>query len=664
MNIRLPSLLAATATLALLGLGPDTALAKRKKGPPETVEQALAQAPSNRGAAIALLEDALAGRKPDKDTPVLMLHAGEQRRLDGDLAAAKSWFDKVIALGADTPENPGARLGRALVMAAEGDLSPRVLNAFQDISERSGLATQNADRYVYLALEAAKNGENNRVATYARKAREHAAADAQVLARVQSTLETIEQLEPEEVTPDVVEGAGGPLDKALDAYAKGNFEAARRMAQKAASHANPEISEGGRGLLRTLDAPLDPNTIALLLPLSDKYARAGQAIADAFQAGYGNGPLRIVTIDSGSTPETAVAALEQAVLQDGVIAVVGPLLPVETDAVVEAAENLAVPLISLSQSFENPEDGIWGFQAMYTRGDQVDALLDWSMENEGLTRFAIFHSDSEFGSQSAELFEEGVVERGGTVAAVGTYSDEEPDLRSFAAEFGEREGDEAELARLRSVARSRGRNPDTVVLPPKVDFDAIFLPENAMRTPIATAALAYAEFPMGDFQPVRGAQKVPLLGMSTWNVEKLVATGNQYNRKSRFADVFSATILPEDDPTLLMFQDLLGKTPSPLEVAVFDAGQLVAAAATARPAHRGAFRQALLSAEVEQPVTGASSFDPETQHARRNMLILTLTRNTIELMGGVPLHGAEPREFGELYQDGLFPKDDEQPQEQ
>ena len=54
--------------------------------------------------------------------------------------------------------------------------------------------------------------------------------------------------------------------------------------------------------------------------------------------------------------------------------------------------------------------------------------------------------------------------------------------------------------------------------------------------------------------------------------------------------------------------------------------------------------------------------NPESQHARRNMLILTLTRNTIRQLGEVTLHGAEPREYAELYEDELSPKDDETPQ--
>ena len=240
---------------------------------------------------------------------------------------------------------------------------------------------------------------------------------------------------------------------------KGDIEVARRLADKAAAHSDPAIAERGRGLLRTLDAPLDRGTIGLLLPMSDKYARAGTSIANAFQLGYGNAPLRVKIYDTGGTPELAVAALERAVLEDGVIAVVGPLLSTDTEAVVSAAETMAVPLVSLSQSFENPEDGMWGFQAMYTRGDQVDAIIEWSMEVEGRSSFAVFGPDSEFGSTAATMFEEAVLERGGTITAVAAYPDAEADLLPFTQEFGERQGDETDLRRLPTSRREQGPEP-------------------------------------------------------------------------------------------------------------------------------------------------------------------------------------------------------------
>ncbi|MBX2799121.1 MAG: penicillin-binding protein activator [Myxococcales bacterium] len=630
---------------ALVSLVPADGHAKRRKGPPDVVQNALATAPSDRASAISMLEASLAGRKPGAESLEIMLHAGEQRRLNGDTEEARTWFAKVLEADATSEFAQSARLGQSLIKAANGQMGRRVMNTLNDASASDVLDTQNADRYLFLAMDAAAKDQSGKVSSYAKKSLQWAQSDRDLLQRIQSTLDTLAETPPDEVDPTLAEGPGGPLEKAIEAYIAGDFSSARRLAEKASKDNDPLMSERATGMLQTLDAaPVRRDLITVLLPLSDRYEAVGNNIREALSYGYGRGAARLQFVDSGSTAETAVAAMERAVLTDGAIAVVGPLLTDETEAVVQAAERLAVPLLSLSQAFETPEEGVWGFQAMYTRGDQVTALLDWAMGSMGMTDFAVFSPDNDFGHNAVDLFKAGVEERQGNIAAHGTYSAEEQNLLPFASEFGEREGD---LDALRERARRNGGNPDTVVVPPVVNFQGLFLPENARRTPLACAALAYNEFPMGTFQPKRDSPEIPLLGLSTWNTKELVSTGNEYTRNSLFPDVFSSTVAGDDDPFVLAYQAATGRSPSALEAATVDAGRLLAAAVASNPGHRGAFRQALLEANVAESVTGASGFDPETLRAKRNMMILTITRSTLERVGEVPLYGAEPRVYEE-----------------
>ncbi len=644
--LRTPLVIALTVVAALSWSSAD-AEAKRRRQAPTVVQDAQALAATDRSRAIELLEAALAGRKADKDSELIALHAGEQRRLNGNPEEASAWFTQVLQQGPSGQWADAARLGQALVLAAQDTPSARVMSTLEAVPDKAALPTQNADRYAIRALDAARRGDASRVRAFKSKALDYARTDAEVLRRISAALADLDGAAPEDVAAEITIEPGaeppGPVDKAMKAYMAGDFAAARKLAERASQ--KPDQAAAALSLLRTLDAPLDRNRIAVLLPLSDRFGAVGKTIRTAFEMGYGNAPNRLTFVDSGSSPETAVAALEKAVLTDGAIAVVGPLLTVETDAVVAAAERMAVPLISLSQSFENPEDGIWGFQAMYTRGDQVDAIIEWAMAYEEMSKFAVFAPDNPLGTSSAALFEKGVLARGGEITALGTYPAEEGSLLEYAAQLGERDGDDTTLAELREKARRDGGNPNTVVLPPVVDHHGMFIPERASRTPIATAALAYQEFPMGTFQPKNDQPEVPLLGLATWNVEGLIAQGNQYTRNSRFPDVFSAAILDDEDPVLVRFKEALGKTPTALEVATYDAARLVAAAVTKAPAHRGAFRQALLDVAVADAVTGASGFDPESQHARRNMKILTITRSEIAQLGDIALHGATPREF-------------------
>jgi len=650
------------AAALLFGTAESSSFAKKRKGPPDVVVDALAYATTDRQQAIKHLEDSLAGRRQDKDTPVIMLHAGEQRRLAGNWSEAKRWFDRALRLEPGSETADAARLGLALADLNAGVTSNSAMSVLStdNVDEKVALDTQNADRYLYLAVDAAQRGKKGLVGTYSRKAEFFAQADPQVLQRIQSTLDNMREVPLDEIAPEtVVEGPGGPYEKAVQAYIAGDQDSARRFAEKALKDPDEAVAERARGLIESLDDVIRPNLVTVLLPLSGKFKAVGRNVQEALE--WGAGSVRLQVVDSGGTAETAVEALEQAV-DDGAIAVVGPLLSDETDAVVAAAERRHVPLISLSQSYE-PDGARFALQGMYTRGDQVQALLDFTMGQLGMTAFAQFHPDTDYGNSAAELFREAVVERGGTIRASGVYSLEDPfteeELEAMeergeepppsrkpmavAPDFGSRVGGQAELDQLKARAAATGGNPNTVVLPPLVDFHALFIPESAGKTPLVTAALAYQEFPMGDFKPVDEGPQVPLLGLSFWNNPTLVSRGGRYNRGCLFPDVFAPSLAAEDDPVLTEFRGRFGRTPSALEIAVSDVGRLLAAAMDAAPRDRGAFRTALLEAAAPGALTGATGFDEETLRARRNLQIITFTRDGMALVGDVALYGAEPR---------------------
>jgi len=639
---------AALLVLSTMLILPSTGWSKKRRAPPDAVEDALAYATTDRQKAIRVLEDAIAAGPSGRDLPVLLVHAGEQRRLAGDLQIAHEWFTKTRNRARKNgSEREAAALGMVLIAAADG-MEPQALNALRDVSEKDALATMNADRYLHMAVAAARRDDASRLTAFSRRARTHAMDDPEVLRRVEDTLAVLAEATPEEMEIVAEEGGNSkPWERAVAAYAAGDLELARKWANRVSPRADDEppatatampIDAGSDvdsalGMLRTIDGAR-PRTdlVVALIPLTGKYEAVGSQVRDALQFGWGQGGAALRFVDSGATPETAVAAFERAVLVDGAIAVIGPLLSDETDAVTQAAERLHVPLISLSQGYE--ADGYWTLQAMYTRTDQVAALLEHAMGAGGMTSFAMFHPDNSFGTDAARAFTKEVAKRGGTISTQAAYSAEDKNLLPFAKELGVREGD---LQRLRYRARAQGGNPDTVVVPPVIDFQGIFMPETAGRTPLAAAALAYEEFPMGDFVPTRASPVVQLLGLSTWNTPGLVTQGNEYTRNSLFPDVFSATTAGREDPFVLAYKEATGRTPSALEAATVDAGRLVGAALSARPGHRAAFRDALLQVDLADAVTGARRFDPETLRATRTMKILTITDTTIEEVAEVTL---------------------------
>lgn len=628
-------LVALGLALALL-VAPATSEAGKKRPPPDVVDDALAYAEKDRAKAIKLLDGALSDGPSSSDINAIEVHLAEQLRLDGQGDAAHDHFRSVVQRMRKGPYREAARLGMALV-TSEGALDTNTIDVLENVSDKAALPSQNADRYLALTVKAARDNQPKKVETYGRQALATAVDDAQ-RQRIDARLAELSSGDGP-VEPGLSAGPSGsddPLADAVAALAEGDEDRARKLAEKAADADDPLVQERARGLLRSLDgAPVDANLIAVLLPLSGKYAAVGQQLQEALEFGYGTGARRLVPYDSGASAETAVAALEKAVLEDGAIAVIGPLLSDETEAVVGAAEALHVPLVSLSQSYDDRTDARFALQGMYTRTDQVHALVGYLIDEKAFTRFATFHPDNSFGTHSADAFDAAVKAKGGEVRHRGSYEADSQNLLEFAKKFGVRQGN---LWELRKAAEAAGGNPDTVVVPPTIDFDALFLPESASRTPLAAAALAYEEFPMGDFVPTKDSPTVPLVGLSSWNTEKLIATGNEYTRNSIFLDVFSSAA--NTDPEFAnSYRQATGRTPKALEAATVDVGKLMAAAAKSRADNRASFLLALEEAELTDTVTGATGIDPETHGLDREMHILTITRDALERVTTVDLDG-------------------------
>ena len=618
--------------LALLALGTTLATAAhggRKLDEPPIVDDALAYANADRHKALTLLESALAGA-PAEERDILLLHIGEQKRLLGDLAGAEGTWQPVLDEAARGPLAAACRLGLALV-GAQRELDDKSARALLDIDDRDGLDSQNADRFLLLAMHARSKNDTSRYRDFAKRARAFAKREPSVVSRIDQALAALDQGEAVDMGP---RGGNTRLDRAEAALQAGNREKALRLAEEVIAEA-PDTEDAYIAAYiekRAEAVPVKPGTIGLLLPQRGRYAAVGDQIEAAFQLGYrrAGGRARFEIADAGETAEDAIRALETLVLQKGAIAVVGPLRSDIADEVVRAANALRVPIIGLHQAVGTTDERPWAFQGMINPAQQADALAAYVSEARDMKAFAIFAPDTPYGHTSAEAFQAAVEARGGSIKVTTFYDNEATSVIPFAKELGRKdyEARSWEFKKLKDEAEEKGGNPDRVVLPPVIDYDAIFVPDNARRIPIACAGLAYEEFPVGDFQTTRGGDTIPLLGLSGWNRQTVVQNGGPYVRGAIFTDIY----LPDSRESAEFaraFREETGRTPSVLEVAAHDTGALVAQASAARATDRDGFRQALQASTAQALPTGVTGFDPETRLAIRQVKLLSLDKDRI-----------------------------------
>ena len=610
---------------------------------PAIVLQARAVAKQgDRMEAIAILEDYMADGGNAELMPWVAIEAGEQRRLSGDPTSARVHFERVARSYPDHPSKDAAILGLALLAFDAGNASGNTEATLGLVADDLAPPTMNADRYRLLALAAANEGSDDVDALVA-KALKYAEEDPATASR---TYTALQHLVPEDTTvPDAVDTADGDvaaLNRAWAALRASDYERASELATSLQStFPDSEYLHEATWIQKRADArdPYDNRRIGVLLPLTGKYAPPANQLKEALQMAVedSGGAVQLVFRDTEGDPEKAKELFEELVLSDGVAAVVGPLLTECALAVAPEAQAAHVPLISLSQASGLTLDNDYVFRTWPTAELQVDGLLDYVMDKQGMTNFAMMAPDTDYGRAARDAFVSGVEQRGGSVTAIVMYDPTQTDYRKDAEKLGRKdyEARKSELYKLRKEAEDRGDDPSKVVLPPTVDFDAIFLPDSHTRVALVASALAYEEFAIGNFQPTKKATPVPLLGLNGWNNDELYKRGGLYVQNALFVDAFFGSD-EKVEPWVEDFRNIEGRSPTVLDAVGYDTGRLVSVASRMDAAHRDDWREALKGAQVSRPVSGSTTFDDEGELSRR-YYVLTIKRDRgIRLVDPLP----------------------------
>jgi ABC-type branched-subunit amino acid transport system substrate-binding protein len=498
----------------------------------------------------------------------------------------------------------------------------------------------NADRFRLLALEAHAGRGSGDGAELAKKALAYAASDATVRQRIRLDLAALLPASTVE-TGDAPENAEvQAIARAEAALADRNYPETLRLVE-ALHTAFPETEHADRAdwLAKRARArdPYSARRIGVLLPLSGPYGAAGSQVRRALEmaAEDGGSGMELVFRDTAGELETARVAFENLLVAEGVAAIIGPLLKDVALAVAHDAQASGTPLITLTQASGITEIGEWVFRGMITPEQQIDSLLAHAMGELGMARFAVMAPDNSYGRGVVETFHRQVVERDGQVMISVFYDPEASDMRSYASELGQKDYKARwrEFRDLKKEAEEVGMDPDKVVLPPVVNFEAIFIPDSARRVPLVASALAYEEFAIGGFKPKKDMEALPLMGLNAWHNPELPELGARYVRHALFVDAFSSTRTdPAVEAFVSRFSAEVGQDPGVLEAVVYDLGKIVGVATRTSPPSREAFRTALVGVGLSQPVAGGGSFGP-TREVAREMIVFTIdTEGIVEAL--------------------------------
>ncbi len=352
-------------------------------------------------------------------------------------------------------------------------------------------------------------------------------------------------------------------------------EARNRLREFLKKYPDSSRSQDAASLLRTMRLAVTSGNIAigLLVPQQGRFATISDRVIQAASLAtgiFGSGPdrrIQLVIEDAGQDADTALASLERLHSEHKVAAVIGPILSRGAEAVIQRAEELAIPLISLAQ--QAGRLGEFSTQAAVTPEMQTHELARHAIQKMGLKRFAILAPRDRFGEEYSHSFWNAIEELGGEITAYETYESGETDFRKAIDHLAglhyrdarKRELDELAADRERDQIKRRNRRTEQYfALPPIVRFEAVFIPDEPRAASLALPTFAY-----------RDIDSVKILGISAWNSPEFVQRAQKSGEGAVFLDAFF-NLAPHARIREFSgrFKAAFGREPSSLEAVAYD----------------------------------------------------------------------------------------------
>lgn len=264
--------------------------------------------------------------------------------------------------------------------------------------------------------------------------------------------------------------------------------------------------------------------VALLLPMTGKYAKLGTAMRQAAElalfdiAGKG---FVMTPLDTRGTPEGAAEAAKRA-KATGAHLVLGPLLSGSVKAVKAELEGTGINIVAFSTDATVAGGGVYlmGFHVK----PQIERIVAYAVAQK-LTRIALLAPEGAYGEAVLEAFREAAKTNNVEVSGAVLYPSESAEMSKALRTFTEYNIRAGKLNR--AIAKTRGRTDAasrrarakakrTIKVKPPT-WDAVIIADGGARLLLAASLLAYF-----DVDP----DKVQYLGTGQWDDQMVSAEPN------------------------------------------------------------------------------------------------------------------------------------------
>lgn len=361
------------------------------------------------------------------------------------------------------------------------------------------------------------------------------------------------------------------------------------------------------------------NAIGVILPLTGKYQRFGESALAGIKLALKGADVQLVVKDTADDPDKTKQMVQELVLDDQVVAIIGPIISTAAQAAAIEADELGVPLITLSRDESLTDRGPYVYRSMLTNSVQAKALVDYAMKVRGFQSFGLMYPTIPYGLELANDFWDGVLANGGEVTGVEEYAHDQttfqPEVKKLVGRYYLQDrADYLQAAREINDEKAGAYQSKKAFeklkkgLEPVIDFQALFIPDSAKNVGLIAPALAVEDVvtngcdtkDMENIAKTMGLKKptdvktVLLLGANGWDSPDLVERAGKFVDCAVFVDGFYPNSdRPSTKKFVAAFTEANSRPPDLLSAYGYDAALVVRQVAKSRPATRDAFRDGL-----------------------------------------------------------------------
>ena len=356
-------------------------------------------------------------------------------------------------------------------------------------------------------------------------------------------------------------------------------------------------------------------SVGAILPLSGIYKPFGEKALQGIKLALKEKKVRedasllsLVIRDSKGNPSEAEKAVEELVNREKVIAILGPLLSTTVDRAARKAQQLKVPLLSLSQKELPFAKGSFVLQNSLIPLEQVQALVSFAFKELELRTYAVFYPNSSYGFHFKNLFNQEVSRLGGKAMGTVIYQEEQTDFRQEIKGF-------FKIVAISKEDRSKQKEDE---FKQGLTVDGLFIPDTHDRAGTILSQMAYHD--------IKGTT---FLGTNAWNGPGLISSAGEAAEGAIFVDAF----LSKDSstkPFVDAFQKEYQSQPETLEAICFDGAKFLKEILLSKsPSSPAVLREELKKIHPFQGVSGLKGFG-EDGRAIRTLSILRVKNGQIE----------------------------------